>query len=414
MQVIVQLGILVVSEAAPPGCANSEITEEIRNLFLKFHNDARRRVAKGVEPNKQGKLNPAKNMNKLSWNCEMEKRAQDHIKTCSGGLINFGSWGANTMSMGGSGITNPQPIIQRILQMWWGKVQQVGLGKDNKYPRSALYTFGNMVNSETTEIGCAYKVCGGNRMQVLCLYNEIGYMTGMILYETGQACTGCSKGAPCDDGLCVKPKEAPDDGKSDQCPADSGLTDKIRNKILDVHNELRSLTARGKAKDAVGGFAPKAAAMKKLKYDCSLEKLASAHAKKCQYGHSSPNTRRGIGENIYATTNNQADKLKEAESASRLWFGELAKYGVGQENVFTMALANRPGKPVGHYTQMVWQKTSAIGCGIVNCPTMTYVVCNYKEAGNMLNGLIYEKGDPCSKCPKGDKCAQTEEKLCLL
>ncbi|KIH65028.1 SCP-like protein [Ancylostoma duodenale] len=270
----VLLGILVVSEAASPGCANSEITEEIRNLFLKFHNDARRRVAKGVEPNKQGKLNPAKNMNKLSWNCEMEKRAQDHIKTCSGGLINFGSWGANTMS---------------------------------------------------------------------------GYMTGMTLYETGQACTGCSKGAPCDDGLCVKPKEAPDDGKSDQCPADSGLTDKIRNKILDVHNELRQ------------------------KYDCSLEKLASAHAKKCQYGHSSPNTRRGIGENIYATTNNQADKLKEAESASRLWFGELAKYGVGQENVFTMALANRPGKPVGHYTQMVWQKTSAIGCGIVNCPTMTYV-----------------------------------------
>ncbi|KIH62013.1 SCP-like protein [Ancylostoma duodenale] len=357
----------------------------------------------------------------------MEKRAQDHIKTCSGGLVNFGSWGANTMSMGGSGLTNPRPAIERILNMWWGKVQQVGLGNDNKYPGPALYTFGNMVNAEATEIGCAYKVCGGNRMQVLCLYNEIGYMTGMTLYETGPACTGCSKGAPCDNGLCVKPKR--NDGKSAECPADSGLTDRIRNKILDVHNELRSLTARGQAKDAAGGFAPKAAAMKKLKYDCSLEKLATAHAKTCKWGHSSPNTRRGIGENIYATTNNQADKLKEAESASRSWFGELAKFGVGQENVFTMALANRPGKVVGHYTQvsyfgfrihclrrvpMVWQKTSAIGCGIVNCPTMTYVVCNYKQAGNMLGDPIYEKGEPCSKCPAGDKCAQTEEKLCLL
>ncbi|EYC31219.1 hypothetical protein Y032_0004g2030 [Ancylostoma ceylanicum] len=275
-----------------------------------------------------------------------------------------------------------------------------------------------MVNAETTEIGCAYKVCGGNRMQVYCIYNEIGYMTGMTLYETGPACnTGkdCKhKGSSCDDGLCIKPKEVPDDGKSDECPADSGLTDRIRNKILDVHNELRSLTARGKATDALGGFAPTAAAMKKLKYDCSLEKLASAHAKTCKWGHSAANTRPGIGENIYATTNSKADKLKEAESAPRSWFSELAKFGVGQDNVFSMKLLNRPGKVVGHYTQMVWQQTSAIGCGIVNCPTMTYVVCNYKQAGNMLNGLIYEKGDPCSKCPKGDKCAETEEKLCLL
>ncbi|KIH44421.1 SCP-like protein [Ancylostoma duodenale] len=192
----------------------------MRDLFLNFHNDARRKVAKGQQPNKQGNLNPAKNMNKLSWNCEMEKRAQDHIKTCSGGLVNFGSWGANTMSyvngfamlcykMGGSGLSNPRPAIERILNMWWGKVQQVGLGNDNKYPGPALYTFGNMVNAEATEIGCAYKVCGGNRMQVLCLYNEIGYMTGMTLYETGPACTGCSKGAPCDNGLCVEPKEVP-------------------------------------------------------------------------------------------------------------------------------------------------------------------------------------------------------------
>ncbi|EYC31210.1 hypothetical protein Y032_0004g2027 [Ancylostoma ceylanicum] len=46
--------------------------------------------------------------------------------------------------MGGSGLSNPRPIIDRILKMWWGKVQQVGLGSDNKYPGSALYTFGNV------------------------------------------------------------------------------------------------------------------------------------------------------------------------------------------------------------------------------------------------------------------------------
>ncbi|EYC31209.1 hypothetical protein Y032_0004g2026 [Ancylostoma ceylanicum] len=92
------LGLLALSDAASYNCGNSESSDDIRDLFLNFHNDARRRVAKGEEPNKQGKLNPAKNMHKLSWNCEMEKRAQEHIKTCSGGLVNFGSWGANTMS----------------------------------------------------------------------------------------------------------------------------------------------------------------------------------------------------------------------------------------------------------------------------------------------------------------------------
>lgn len=45
--------------------------------------------------------------------------------------------------MGGSGI-QPRPMIERVLKMWWGKVQQVGLGSDNKYPGGALFTFGNV------------------------------------------------------------------------------------------------------------------------------------------------------------------------------------------------------------------------------------------------------------------------------
>lgn len=41
------------------------MTDTIREQILNFHNDARRRVAKGVEPNKSGLLNPATNMYKL-------------------------------------------------------------------------------------------------------------------------------------------------------------------------------------------------------------------------------------------------------------------------------------------------------------------------------------------------------------
>lgn len=46
-------------------CSNPENTDKLRDLYLNFHNDARRRVAKGKEPNRVGTLNPAKNMYKL-------------------------------------------------------------------------------------------------------------------------------------------------------------------------------------------------------------------------------------------------------------------------------------------------------------------------------------------------------------
>ncbi|KHJ92641.1 hypothetical protein OESDEN_07468 [Oesophagostomum dentatum] len=46
-------------------CPSEAMTNAEREVFLNFHNEARRRVAKGVEPNNVGTLRPAKNMYKL-------------------------------------------------------------------------------------------------------------------------------------------------------------------------------------------------------------------------------------------------------------------------------------------------------------------------------------------------------------
>lgn len=54
-------------------CSNPGLSDDLRRMFLNFHNDARRRVAKGIEPNKVGKLNPAKNMYKLVITCSISK-----------------------------------------------------------------------------------------------------------------------------------------------------------------------------------------------------------------------------------------------------------------------------------------------------------------------------------------------------
>ncbi|KHJ79276.1 SCP-like protein [Oesophagostomum dentatum] len=181
------------------------------------------------------------------------------------------------------------------------------------------------------------------------------------------------------------------------CPDRYGMNDDARQKIWEIHNQLRSLVAKGEAKDKLGGYAPTAARMYRLEYDCEMEKLAGIHAKKCQIKQSERSAKKEVGENIYVSRA-RGDKRKLAEEvtnphfyrntktiitalqAARNWFSELANYGVGKENVLSKELTERPGTKIEHYTQMVWQTTTSLGCAIQNCKKMTLFVCNYRDA----------------------------------
>ncbi|KIH55968.1 SCP-like protein [Ancylostoma duodenale] len=149
------------------------------------------------------------------------------------------------------------------------------------------------------------------------------------------------------------------------------MTDEVRQKSLDMHNKYRSKVAKGEAKDAVSGYAPKAKKMRKMGqedsrailrlcierlhqilitiYDCGLETSAMQNAKSCNYAHT--NTEE-FGENIWMISTNQTDKVNIAEQASQCWFSELEKYGVGEENMLTWKLWDRPNTQIGHYTQV--------------------------------------------------------------
>ncbi|RCN33189.1 SCP-like protein, partial [Ancylostoma caninum] len=322
----------------------------------------------------------------------------------------------------------PEPLIRQALEKWWNPGKQHGLGPGNRYPGQHVYNFASMINSATTEIGCSYKVCGTDRdserkMEILCLYDDVAYMTNRILYDNGKACTkseDCTtyRGSKCENGLCVKPKEEPDTGANKMCPLLSGMTDKTRKTILNLHNYFRSLVARGKAEDKTG-FTPEGASMLKMKYDCELEKIASKYASKCVYAHSDPNTRtlkgKEAGENLFTVSIPDAEKSKTGDWATRGWFSELKEFGVGKTNLLTESLWNRPGTQIGHYTQVVWGTTSRIGCGVQNCRNQTLVVCNYLEGGNVIDRQkprqIYEVGPACSKCPSGYSC--DKDKLCV-
>ncbi|ETN80839.1 SCP-like protein [Necator americanus] len=287
-----------------------------RKLFLDFHNGARLRVAKGIEPKNGGYLNPAKN-------------------------IYYSS----------NGFSNPTTTINSALNNWWNGKNGVN-DPQNKYNNGQLYAFSNMIFSETTKIGCAYQVCG-TYMTVTCLYNGLGYFTDKSMWETGSACrTGseCTtyKNSRCESGLCIKGPDVPETNK--KCPKNHGMTDSVRETFLTMHNKLRSSLALGREPDALGGNAPWAARMPRMVYDCKVEASALRNALRCVYGHS--NDRNGLGENIYRTTALNFDKNKAAKEASQLWWDELKKFGVGKSTNLTEEMWYLKGGKIGHYTQV--------------------------------------------------------------
>ena len=46
-----------------------------------------------------------------------------------------------------------------------------------------------------------------------------------------------------------------------------------------------------------------------------------------------------------------------------------------------------PNAVVGHYTQVVWENTTHVGCGRKKCPDMIIIFCNYWPAGNRLQEI---------------------------
>ncbi|XP_066445255.1 cysteine-rich venom protein TEL1-like [Eleutherodactylus coqui] len=153
----------------------------------------------------------------------------------------------------------------------------------------------------------------------------------------------------------------------------------VQKEILESHNKYRRQAS------------PNASNMLKMVWNAEAAKTALAWAKKCQPGHS-PSSQRVItnfkcGENIF-TFGWKVPWCVVSDS----WYSEYIdfKYGIG----------NITDEEIGHFTQLMWATSHAVGCAVWQCPSSFVYVCHYGPAGNKGGrSKPWKEGKPCGDCP---------------
>lgn len=141
------------------------------------------------------------------------------------------------------------------------------------------------------------------------------------------------------------------------------LTVNEKQSILNYHNQVR-----------------KNVNIKPLKWSPHLTKQAykwarNLKAQNCSFKHSGSK----FGENLFMGTKGYYKVVDAAKS----WEKERPHYRHRQ------ALNSTIVQKAGHYTQMVWRKTTQLGCAKVTCGDNLIVVCNYNPAGNFIGEKAY-------------------------
>ena len=88
------------------------------------------------------------------------------------------------------------------------------------------------------------------------------------------------------------------------------------------------------------------------------------------------------GENLWAGTRG----YYTPESMVRLWVAEKRYFKPG---IFPNNSRTGDVEQVGHYTQLMWRKTTAVGCAVAQSRVEDVLVCRYSTAGNVTGETPY-------------------------
>ncbi|KAK0041442.1 glioma pathogenesis-related protein 1 [Biomphalaria pfeifferi] len=164
----------------------------------------------------------------------------------------------------------------------------------------------------------------------------------------------------------------------------SGFTSTESSDIVTRHNKLRTDEPSSD--------------MLTMAWDSALETNAQAHATKCNFSHSTGEFRSNVGGFSYAGENLFASPALNVTSFVDSWYSEKKNYNFD---------ANSCSGVCGHYTQVVWANSSAIGCGVQMCSNLAgtilknsyFVVCQYGPGGNINGMRPYTKASSSARFP---------------
>jgi pathogenesis-related protein 1 len=169
-------------------------------------------------------------------------------------------------------------------------------------------------------------------------------------------------------------REPQSESEAVQAPkSEAALTQREREIILDAHNAARE--ARG---------------IPTLAWSPSLALSAEAWAthlqgESCMWYHSDTEVS-GLGENIFYSWNTDTSARRSADEPVFWWLAKEDFYSYEKNTC-------EEGKVCGHYTQVVWENTSYLGCGRVYCDSGDRVkevwVCQYDPPGNVVGQKPY-------------------------
>jgi len=276
---------------------------------------------------------------------------------------------------------------------------------------------------ESDPSGTNYCFMAGGGMESVCQSGDIGFTSPLppIGGQVTPASSG-SLGEFTNDRFCAIDQThtmCAYPGVGSKCLADpqlkNGFSDVGRQMILDKHNELRSKVAKGEESGQ-----PKASDMRALVWNSELEAVAQRWADQCTFGHDSNRAMldgTSVGQNAYMSMSSQISTPEEMmtsmDNAVTAWYNEVTDPGFDPADIQPFKF----GYGTGHYTQVVWAETSQVGCGWAYYSEggwqRSLVVCNYAKAGNYGGQTMYQVGEPCSQCPSGTVCRDSDQ-LCVL
>ncbi|XP_023321440.1 venom allergen 3 [Eurytemora carolleeae] len=193
-----------------------------------------------------------------------------------------------------------------------------------------------------------------------------------------------------------------------------GVSSEEKQIILNTHNRLRAIIARGEEKRGAPGPQPPASNMKILEWDEELATIAQRHADQCVFAHDCSDCRKvnrfGVGQNLYISKQSLRLPDNNWKQGITNWYDEVSLFSRTKVEPFQFAAS------YGHYSQLVWADTHKIGCGLSSYREgkwfASLYTCNYGPNGNFIKGQMYKQGSGCSECSGNETCSIDFPGLC--